>query len=207
MVCNLPAYDPDVPGSHPLCLSPAFSFPVIKFCATQVQPSFSSHLAPIILTTPPSQPYFHFENTYQQTFSNANSHSRPPLGNATGAEVDGAGEPSACKRKSGSGSKQTLKKHKTGKATTAPEPTQLFGIGPSVPISNIGRNPNTDALRYGSLVMEHKSSQRSTTVTSDVWYFTNGLETDEAPHTRPSPDATFHKTQPKSTYLGCRLCV
>ena len=172
-----------------------------------VQPPFSSHFAPIVLTTPPSQPYFRFENTYQQTFSNANSHSRSPLGNATGAEVNGGAEPSPRKRKSGSGSKQTSKKRRTGKATTAPEPEELFGLGPSIPVSNVDGHSNTDAPRYGSLVTERESSQRSTTIASDVWYFTNGLETDEAPHTRPPPDATFHKTRPKSTYLGCRLCV
>jgi hypothetical protein len=173
-----------------------------------VQPSFTSHFAPIVPTPPPSQPYFRFENTYQQTFSNAEGHFRSPLGNATGTEVNGGGEPSARKRKSGSGSKQASKKRKTGKATTAPEPEpeELFGVGPSTPMSNADGSSNTDAPRYGSLVTERESSQRSTTVASDVWYFTKALETAEAPRTRPPANTIFNKTRPKST-LGCRLCV
>ena len=174
-----------------------------------VQPSLSSHFTPIVPLTPPSQPYFRFENTYQQTFSNAEGHVRSPLANATGTEVNGGGEPSTRKRKSGSASKPTSKKRKTGKATTArePEPEVLFGVGPSIPVSNADGSSNTDAPRYGSLVTERESSQRSTTLASDVWYFTQALETGETPPTRPPPNATFHKTRPKSTYLGCRLCV
>jgi len=174
-----------------------------------VQPSFSSHFAPIVRMLLPSQPYFCFKNTYQQTFSNTDGHFWSPLGNATDTEVNGGGEWSAHKWKSGSGSKQTSKKRKTGKATTVPEPEpqEIFGIGPSIPVPNADGSSNTDAPRYGSLVTEHESSQRSTTVASDVWYFTKALETDEAPLTRPPPNTTFHKTRLKSTYLGCHLCV
>ena len=173
-----------------------------------VQPSWSSHFMPIIPLTPPSQPYFHFENTYQQTFSNAKGHFQSPLANATGTEVNGGRQLSTYKRKSGSASKQTLKKCKTGKAMTAcePEPEVLFSVGPSIPISNADGSSNTDAPCYGSLVTECKSSRRSTTLASDMWYFTEVLETGETP-TRPPPNATFHKTWPKITYLGCCLCV
>lgn len=170
-----------------------------------VQSSSPSHFAPII-PTPPFQPYFRFENTYQQTFD---GQFRSPLGNATGTEVNG-GEPNARKRKSGSASsKQMSKKRKTVKATTAPvpDPEEIFGVGPSIPISNADGNSNTDAPRYGSLVTERESSEKSNTVASDVWYFTKALDTDEAPRTRPPPNTTFQKTRPKSTYLGCRMCV
>lgn len=164
-----------------------YQFSPSPYPAYQPQPPFQypppSLSAPLPANTTTNST-LQFQNSFQHSFLTSQG--------GTGSQ-----------RKQTNTSNSSSKRPRTAPASV-PRPT-VHGVGPPQSIDIDDCDFDCPDTHYGSLITA-RSAKKTGIVATDVWYCMRGLDSKEKPVTLPEVEEMFHKEQPKTSYVGCRLC-